>query len=451
MALAVALVGMACGATDTLVLPPAPASKVADRAHARSLAPRESRVLRGAVPSAETQTRFELDTPAEGFFPRADELPNGVDPDAVDALIRDAAITDSDALIVLVDGRVIVERTFGRSTEPIELMSATKTIVAMAVAFALEDGAIHSLDEPVGAWLPEWRRGRRGRVTVRHLLTHRSGIAHESNTKTLTSKRDRAAFVRGLDVESEPGMVFSYNNEAVQLLGVVIEQAMRRSVERVIAERVFEPMGISNYAWAQDRAGHAATFYGLSLAPRDVARIAQLWLDDGRVGNRRILPAGWVQRMTTPAEPAIDYHGLLAWLRRSPDEHRFTAERLDALRGAGVGDAAKLRGLVGRSFDEPAAFFVEAGARLGERDRRELARLEHAGFGVLDGKKGSQIGFYADGWLGQTIAVYPAGRLVGVRLHRARHGGDQRENERYGFRSFLGRLERIVDAPALTQ
>jgi hypothetical protein len=110
-------------------------------------------------------------------------------------------------------------------------MSVTKGFVGLAIGWLLEEKKIASLDSPLATWFPEWKEGKKARVTLRHVVTHTSGLSHQQTNKLLAAQRDRLAYVRALPIETEPGEVFSYSNEATQLLSG-IDAAVRASPRR---------------------------------------------------------------------------------------------------------------------------------------------------------------------------------------------------------------------------
>ncbi|MGH7152061.1 MAG: serine hydrolase, partial [Planctomycetota bacterium] len=92
------------------------------------------------------EEHFEKGLSFAGFFPKGDPKYGGA---ALDELIAGAAEADTDALLVLKDGKVVCERTFGRPARPIHIMSVTKFVTAIAVGLLLEEKKIPSLDAPL--------------------------------------------------------------------------------------------------------------------------------------------------------------------------------------------------------------------------------------------------------------------------------------------------------------
>lgn len=321
------------------------------------------------------------DRSTDDWLPRGTSVDTGLDGKAVDALIADAMRTETDALLVVKDGVVVVERYFG-ARGPIETRSTTKSIVGLAVLALVADGKIPSLDAPLSTWYREFGEGGRAAITLRHVLTHTSGLLHGDDADALNAAPDRLAYARTLRVVSEPGTVFSYSNEATELLSGIIESAAGMPVEDYVRTRLFEPLGIREFTWARDRSGKVQMYYGLAMHARDLARVGMLLLDEGRVAGRSLLPVDLVHEAILPGRTNV-YFGLLHWLL-----FRGTTTRL----------------------------------------------------GYLDPPKGPQIGFFAVGGLGQRYAVYPEARLVAVRQHRRRGKGKPYE-DLVTWRGMFDRLE----------
>ncbi|MBK9001489.1 MAG: beta-lactamase family protein [Myxococcales bacterium] len=353
-----------------------------------------------------------------GFFSRGDAFALGLDGRALDELLAEAERTKSDALIVLKDGQVIAERYFGQRRGPIETMSITKSITALAVTMLLESGKLRSLDEPVAKFIPEFAKDKRSAVTVRHLLTQTSGLAHGKDAKALNAQKDRTAYARRARAVDEPGSAFSYNNEATQLLSVVVEKSAGKPIDAYLDEALFRPLGIRGWQWDKDGGDNVQTYYGLALQARDLARIGQLLLDQGSLQGRQVISKEGIAKLHAPSDRS-PYYGLLWWIRYA----RVVYELDPAVRVEGV----ELGPLAGKQHGSAEAFWLEAGARLSAPEREALSSFV-AGGGKLTRERPDQpIGFYADGSLGQRLAIFPEAKLVVVRQRRRRPPAEESE------------------------
>jgi CubicO group peptidase (beta-lactamase class C family) len=90
-----------------------------------------------------------------------------------------------------------------------------------------------------------------------------------------------------------------YNSGGSQLMSEVVRSATGEHVDTYAEKHLFGPLGIRDYHWKKTPTGHPDTEGGLYLEARDLARIGQLYMDDGVWNGRRILPAGWAKEATS--------------------------------------------------------------------------------------------------------------------------------------------------------
>ncbi|MGJ4951036.1 serine hydrolase domain-containing protein [Bradyrhizobium sp. HKCCYLS20291] len=236
------------------------------------------------------------------------------------------------AVVVLKDGKVIAERYapgFALDT-PLLGFSATKSMTATLIGILVRQGklALHA-PAPVAAWRSE--SDPRHAITVDHLLRHTAGLALGSSLQaSLLSalepvnrmkfiEPDRAAFAESMPLETTPGGVSNYHDGNTVILSHLIRDAAGGSAADVIrfAQReLFEPLGMHNVTIEFDAAGTPEGSSQMLASARDWARLGQLYLDDGVVGGRRILPAGWVDYVSTPTPGAFVGLGAGFWTNR---------------------------------------------------------------------------------------------------------------------------------------
>ena len=181
--------------------------------------------------------------------------------EAVDVLMEQyqGAVPGASVLVVR-DGEPVVRRAYGLANveERIaatpatnyRLASVTKQFTAAALLLLTEDGRLE-LDDPVRTWLPSLPMAVDS-VTIRHLLTHTSGIIdYEDIIPDGTSKQLRDADVlRMLESQDStyfaPGSSYRYSNSGYALLAIVVERASGQDFARFLRERIFVPLGMRN-------------------------------------------------------------------------------------------------------------------------------------------------------------------------------------------------------------
>jgi CubicO group peptidase (beta-lactamase class C family) len=148
-------------------------------------------------------------------------------------------------------------------------------------------------------------------VTVRHVLTHTSGLERQPG-----GGDDWIERTIGGRIVAEPGSQFSYSNTVPDLLSEVITRRSGMRTAEFATSRLFAPLGIRPGQWDTTPLGVEQGANGLHLSARDLARLGYLYLNDGWWDGRRILPAGWVAESTRPAASfdRTRAYGYFIWL-----------------------------------------------------------------------------------------------------------------------------------------
>lgn len=191
------------------------------------------------------------------------------------------------------------------------LQSVTKSVTATLIGVALLRREIPNLNVPLLSFFADYDLSRVDarlhKATLVDLLTMRTGIEwHEQDrplndtntTMQLEKSRDWIRFTLAQPMDADPGSKWVYNSGGSQLMSEVIRKATGQQVDRYAQQHLFGPLGISDFHWKKTPTGHSDTEGGLYLEAEDLARIGQLYLDDGVWKGRRILPAGWAKEAT---------------------------------------------------------------------------------------------------------------------------------------------------------
>ena len=161
-----------------------------------------------------------------------------------------AIARDGEAPAVRAYGHVDAERRQAATADTVyEIGSITKTFTAALVLKRVEQGRIR-LDDPLTRWLPELGEAAAG-VTVRHLLSHTSGLPSAAVSEDLARPVTEAALmaaVRERPREFEPGARFRYNNIGYALLGAILEREGRAPYVDQLRADLLAPLGLSHTA-----------------------------------------------------------------------------------------------------------------------------------------------------------------------------------------------------------
>ncbi|MER6132219.1 serine hydrolase domain-containing protein [Streptomyces sp. NPDC001815] len=288
----------------------------------------------------------------------------GLDPEELDRLVREfRRLTDGDrpwaAGAVLVAGRgpvIAVEESAGWAARylaydeetdagvelpreawvpatartPFDLASLTKLFTSVAAVQQLERGTL-GIDARVGAYLPGFTAAAEYGITVRHLLTHTSGLRPELPLYDCPDDRARLAMLRAEKPVTAPGGAHTYSDLNMLLLQQVLERITRRPLDVLVRDGITRPLGMTatgfgpcagaaatedqRRPWAKaDRgmlrgvvhdenawalggvAGHA----GLFSTAGDLAVFCRTLLAGGSYGTARILGPDYVELLLSP-------------------------------------------------------------------------------------------------------------------------------------------------------
>lgn len=207
--------------------------------------------------------------------------------------------------------------------------SAVKTMVAMLVGIAIEEGHIKSMEDKVGDYLPEFNSSGKEDITIHHLLTMSSGLDWTESAKNPFSNNAESYYGENLHelvthqkVESEPGKIFKYQSGNTQLLGFVIEKATGMGLSDYAESRIWTKIGAEHDAfWSLDKVdGDEKSFCCLYVTPADYARLGMLMLNKGKFNGNQVIPVDYFAEMTKPAplmteEGIPNYrYGLQTWI-----------------------------------------------------------------------------------------------------------------------------------------
>jgi CubicO group peptidase (beta-lactamase class C family) len=195
-----------------------------------------------------------------------------------------------------------------------DLRSVSKSIVGLLYGIAFDDGKVPAPEAPLLASFPEYADlaadPARNRWTIQHALTMTLGTDWDelgvpytdpTNSETaMDSAPDRYRFVLGAPMVMEPGKRWTYNGGATAVLARIIERGTGKPLHAFARESLFDPLELGPTEWVADEHGEAFAASGLRMTPRDLARIGVLMLKGGMWDGRRVVPAQWIERSTSP-------------------------------------------------------------------------------------------------------------------------------------------------------
>lgn len=209
------------------------------------------------------------------------------------------------------------------------MQSVTKTITSVIIGVAVTRKEFPDLDTPVLKYFDESQvknvDDRKRRMTIRHLLTMTAGQDWREDLPSNDPKNTTSVMEASFDwlqvaidhpMVAEPGTVFNYNSGATVILAHIFRKATGVDIEEYAHRHLFTPLGIERFYWKRTAMGLIDAEGGLYLRPRDLARIAYLFLKDGQWDGRTLIDPAWVKASVTPAVTvsATAKYGYKWWL-----------------------------------------------------------------------------------------------------------------------------------------
>ncbi len=268
-------------------------------------------------------------------FARADEVDRYLETQIKNLHIPGAS------LAVVRNGKIIKSKGYGfadlqsnSAAAPqtvYEIGSMTKQFTAVAVMMLMEEGKI-SLDDKITKYFadaPAWWN----QITVRHLLTHTSGIQNHVAVpdymdiyrtsitgKTFPAREELLREFYKLPSEFAPGETWAYDNTGYYLLGIIIEKASGKTYWQFLDERIFKPLGMNStrntdaqtivpnraagYGWIENRWENRpvlASFIGFSAGSL-LSTVEDLAKWDAAFEDEKLLKRSSLEKMWTPAK-----------------------------------------------------------------------------------------------------------------------------------------------------
>lgn len=157
------------------------------------------------------------------------------------------------SIVIVKDGEVIYEKGYGHDSEGkpltekslMRIGSASKSFTAFSVLQLVDEGEVN-LDDPVVKYLPELKMddARLKKITIRHLLSHTSGIPSPTIVPPANTLKAGVARLNDWKLKWQPGEKYSYSNANYWILARLVEVTSGMKFQEYLKQKVFYPLGM---------------------------------------------------------------------------------------------------------------------------------------------------------------------------------------------------------------
>jgi CubicO group peptidase (beta-lactamase class C family) len=257
------------------------------------------------------------------------------------------------AILVSVDGRPVFERYYHSSAATTgNVFSVTKSVMSMLIGIAIDERKLRGVDQTLAELLPAHAATMPAAVkavTLRQVLTMTAGLPPDPpDLPAFVTSSDWVAAILAEGTQQPAGQGFAYSSAGSHLLSAILRQATGRSTLDYARAKLFTPLGISTvpaaepvaraenrpaydrarFAWPTDPQGNHVGFTWLKLTARDMDKLGQLWLNQGRWAGRQLVSAAWMNESTTSqveTQTTPEQYGYQWWVTTADGHRAFAA------------------------------------------------------------------------------------------------------------------------------
>ncbi len=245
----------------------------------------------------------------------------------LDAASKAAAATDAYSLLIWQGGALQLEQYYGdhNAQSVVSTQSMHKSVLAMLVGIAIQQGLIKSVDDPAANYIEEWAGDERRQITIRQMLQQASGIDFPAFPAvidmTIGDGLAQITFEQG--VLAPPGTQFDYTNINPEVLGILLQRVSGMSYAEYLSENLWRHVSDDDATVLLDTETTRTprTFCCLDTTARAWLRVGLLHLNHGRVGEMQVVPEQWMKDIITPSAQNPNY-GYLTWLGTTYQKNR---------------------------------------------------------------------------------------------------------------------------------
>ncbi|MEO6325591.1 MAG: serine hydrolase [Thermoanaerobaculia bacterium] len=258
----------------------------------------------------------------------------------IDTPIDSPHAQEMHAVLIARHGKLVLEEYFHgeHRDKPHDTRSASKSLAATLMGAAIQAGVKIEPSTPVqrlvtsaeGTPVDPLRQA----LTLEHLLTMSSGLdcddaddgspGNENTMQEQTRQPDWVRYTLDLKMIRPPGAKAVYCSVNANLLGALVQRAAARPLGELFRDRIAAPLHIGRYFLNLTPTGEVYMGGGIRFLPRDFMKLGQLHLSGGVWNGKRVLPASWVKRATSPLVTlGASRYGYFWWVSEYPYRGRM--------------------------------------------------------------------------------------------------------------------------------
>ncbi|WP_159102679.1 serine hydrolase domain-containing protein [Flectobacillus major] len=234
------------------------------------------------------------------------------------------------SIVVIKNGNLLIEEYFnGENRYSLhDPRSVGKSFASTMTGIAINEGFIKSDSQTISGFyqLTQFQNftQSKGNATIKDLLTMSSGFDGNDevdnsvgNEENMYTTEDWVKFTLDLPYQDSLKEKWHYFTAGVVLLGDILNKTVPKGLEKYADEKLFKPLGISNYKWQYTPQNVPNTAGGIQMNALDFAKYGQLYKNGGIWNSQQILSKTWVEQSLNKQKQILgrdnEYYGYLFW------------------------------------------------------------------------------------------------------------------------------------------
>jgi CubicO group peptidase (beta-lactamase class C family) len=226
-------------------------------------------------------------------------------------LTQNQKLLGNDIVALVWKDTIVFKKEMGDFNSKTEapIASASKWLTAALILELVDEGKL-SLDDKVSRYLPIFEKYGKNYITLRHCLSHFTGIQSEGGTlgflqrKKFASLEEEVESFAKKEIQTNPGTEFRYNNMGLNIAGRVAEVVMKKKFDQLIKQKILNPLGMSKTSFSTLDGSAINPSGGARSTANDYMHFLQMLLNNGQYNGKQILSEEAIKEMrkieTTP-------------------------------------------------------------------------------------------------------------------------------------------------------
>ncbi|MBT3479681.1 MAG: serine hydrolase [Candidatus Marinimicrobia bacterium] len=231
------------------------------------------------------------------------------------------------SIAVIYKGRLVAEEyKYGDLNTKYPVWSVTKSFLSTLVGIAIDKGIMADEFQSLESFYPNLTDSIKGKITVAQLLTMSSGIPDDTSYMSAAYPLN---YILVNDLLYPSGTYWNYTSAGTHVLSYILTASTKESANSFGKKYLFPQLGITDYTWQDDAYGISNGGFGLNMRLRDMAKLGQLFLQNGKSAGEEIISSGWVNKSSEMIVPfnanKSNGYGYLWWMRMVNGEKMYYA------------------------------------------------------------------------------------------------------------------------------